>query len=304
MNLRHIRAFIALAEELHFGRAAKRLHIEQSPLSRTVRKLEADLGVTLFKRSPRGVRLTWEGRVFLEDAQRIALAVEQAQARAHAAAAGYHGTLRIALSDGIESARLSTLLAQCREEAPGVSIRLFETSLAQLLSGLNTGLFDAGLALANDVEGEIIAAPVWQDPLVVAMPARHPLLAFKKVPLKEVMGYPLVLCHPEVCGGCSKQCEHLLRSADVPPKVAEYVTTHTLMLALVAAGYGVGFSSAAHLAGCRQGDVAVRPLVDQTASLTTYLLRPAGVVTGSLLQFIERAERIGRLQVSAYRSVE
>ena len=302
MNLRHIRAFIAVAEELHFGRAAKRLHIEQSPLSRTIRKLEADLGVTLLKRSPREVRLTREGRTFLEDARRIALAVELAQARARAAAAGYQGTLRIALSDGIGPARLSALLALCREEAPEVSIRLVETPLAQLVSGLSGDLFDAGLALANEVDGEIVAVPVWQDPWVVVMPARHPLLAFKEVPLQAMMGYPLVLCHPEVCSGCSRQCEHLLHSADVPPMGVEYVTTHALMLALVAAGYGVGLSSAAHLASCQQADVVVRPLANQTTSLTTYLVRPTGAATEPLKQFIDRAERVGRLQTAAHRS--
>jgi len=303
MNLRHIRAFIAVAEELHFGRAAKRLHIEQSPLSRTIHQLESDLGVALLKRTPRGVRLTWAGRIFLEDAQRISLAFEQAQARARAAAAGYHGTLRIALSDGIGPARLSALLALCRGEAPNVSIRLFETPLGQLLSGLGMDLFDAGLALSDEVGEEIVASPVWQDPLMVAMPVRHPLLAFKEVPLEEVVSYPLVLCHPEVCEGCSRRCERLLRSVAAQPKVAEYVTTHDLMLALVAAGYGVGFSSTAHLASCRQTEVVVRPLAGQSASLTTYLLRPAGEPTGPLMQFIERAERVGRLQANGHPSV-
>ena len=303
MNLRHVRAFIAVAEELHFGRAAKRLHIEQSPLSRTIRKLESDLGVALLKRTPRGARLTWAGRIFLEDARRITMAFEQAQARARAAAAGQHGTLRIGLSDGIGPARLSALLALCREEAPNVSIRLFETPLGQLLSGLSMDLFDAGLALTDEVSDGIVAAPVWRDPLVVALPARHPLLAFKEVPLEEVASYPLVLSHPEVCEGSSRQCERLLRSVTAQPKVAEYVTTHNLMLALVAAGYGVGFSSAAHLASCRQAQVVVRPLADRSASLTTYLLRPAGEANGPLMQFIDRAERVGRLHANGQPSI-
>lgn len=101
MNLRHIESFIAVAEELHFGRAAKRLHIEQSPLSRRIGRLEADLGVTLLHRNGRGVRLTGAGRVFQEDARRVMLACEQAQARSRAAAAGYCGTLRIGLAGDI-----------------------------------------------------------------------------------------------------------------------------------------------------------------------------------------------------------
>ena len=297
MNLRHLCCFIAVAEELHFGRAARRLHIEQSPLSRTIRQMEADLGVTLLDRSPRGVRLTLAGQVLLEDARRVLLAFEQAQTNARAAA-NHRNTLRIALSGDMGQARLSALLALCREEAPRVGIRIFEAPLEQLVGGLRNDLYDAGFAfsLAGEVDSGIVATLVWRDPLVVALPARHPLLAFKEVPLEEVASYPLVLCDPQVCEGCSRQRERVLRTVDAQPTVAEYVTTHSLMLALVAAGYGVGFSSAAHLAGCHQADVVVRPLADETASLTTYLLRPEGEIMEPLRQFIDRVERVGRPQ--------
>ena len=252
MNLRHLRCFIAVAEELHFGRAARRLHVEQSPLSRTIRQLEADLGVTLLERTPRGVRLTPAGQVFLEEARRVLLTLEQAQTKARAVAAGHRGTLRIALAGGVGRTRLSALLALCREEAPEVGIRLFEAPLSQVVGGLGNDLYDAAFAMAGEMEAGVVARPVWQDPLVVAIPARHPLLAHKRVPLDEVVGYPLVLCHPQVCQECSRQCERLLRLVETPPVVAEYVTTHSLMLALVAAGYGVGFSTAAHAVACRQ----------------------------------------------------
>lgn len=294
MNLRHLRCFIAVAEELHFGRAARRLHIEQSPLSRTIRKLEMNLGVTLLRRTPRGASLTWAGQVFLKDARRVMLTVEQAVARARAAASGFQGTLRIALSGDIGRTRLSALLALCREEAPQVNIRLSEVPLAQLVYGLNADLFDAGFAMVDEVEDGIVAKPVWDDPLVVALPARHPLLAFKEVPLDEVLSYPLVLCDPQACEGCSKQRDRLFRSVEAQPTVAEYVATHGLMMTLVAAGYGVGFSSAAHLAAYQQADVIARPLADRTATLTTYLLRSHGNVMEPLQQFIDRAERVGR----------
>ncbi|MCZ2077013.1 MAG: LysR family transcriptional regulator, partial [Bryobacterales bacterium] len=173
MNLRHLRCFIAVAEELHFGRAARRLHIEQSPLSRTIRKLETTLGVTLLSRTPRGATLTWAGRVFLDDARRIMLSVEQAVASAKAAASGSQGILRIALSRDIGRARLSALLALCREESPQVNIRLSEVPLTELVQGLNANLFDAGFAMVNEVEDGIIAEPLWADPLVVILPARH-----------------------------------------------------------------------------------------------------------------------------------
>ena len=171
MDLRHLRCFIAVAEELHFGRAARRLHIEQSPLSRTIRKLETTLGVTLLSRTPRGASLTWAGRVFLEDARRVMLSVEQAVARARAAASGFQGTLRIALSRDLGRARLPALLALCRAESPQVKIRLSEVPLTELVQGLNADLFDAGFAMIDEVEDGIVAQPLWADPLVVA-PAR------------------------------------------------------------------------------------------------------------------------------------
>lgn len=293
MNLRQLHCFIAVAEELHFNRAARRLHIEQSPLSRIIKKLEADLGVILLERTSRGIRLTWAGQVFLQDAHRVILAFEQAKANAKSAATGYRGTLRIALSDGIARTRLTALLAICREEEPEVEIRLFETSFVQNVKGLHDDLYDAGFALANEVDDGIVAEPIWQDPLVVAVPARHPLLAHKHVPLHEVVTHPLVLCHPEVCEGCSRQVERLLCSVDARPVVVERVTSHDLMLALVAAGYGIGFSSAAHLGACSYADVVTRPLAGCSGVLTTYLLRPDAQPSEQLSNFIGRANRVG-----------
>lgn len=293
MDLRHLRYFIAVAEELHFGRAAERLNIEQSPLSRTIKKLESELGVVLLERASRGTRLTWAGQVFLEDARRVLLCLEQAKTNAKAASTGYRGTLRIALSDGIARSRLTALLALCREEEPEVEIRLFEIPLSKQLKGLRNDLYDAGFALADDVEDGLIAEPVWHDPLVVAVPSRHPLLAHRRVPLDEVMNYPLVLCHPEVCEGCSQQLERLLRSVDTQPVVAERVVTHDLMLTLVAAGYGVGFSSAAHLEACQQKDVVARPLAGRSHMMTTFLLRPDNEPSEQLSNFIRRVNHVG-----------
>ena len=293
MEIRHLRYFIAVAEELHFSRAAERLNIEQSPLSRTIKQLESELGAILFDRAKRGTRLTWAGQVFLEDARRVLLCIDQAKANVKAAATGYRGTLRIALSDGIARTRLTSLLALCREEEPEVEIRLFEIPLAQQLKGLRTDLYDVGFALSEDVEDGIIAEPVWHDALMLAVPTRHPLLSHKRVPLDEVMNYPLVLCRPEICQGCSQQLERLLNLVDAQPVVAERVATHDLMLTLVAAGYGVGFSSAARLEASRHTDVIIRPLAGTPFMMTTYLLRPDSEPSEQLDNFIHRVKQVG-----------
>ena len=114
MELRHLRCFLAVAEELHFARAAEKLHIEQSPLSRTIKELEADVGEQLFIRTSRSTRLTRAGKLFLEHVPRIFTALQQARDSVKAAANGFHAQLRIALSDGITPSRLPTLLALCR----------------------------------------------------------------------------------------------------------------------------------------------------------------------------------------------
>ena len=302
MKLRHLRCFIAVGEELHFGRAARRLHVEQSPLSRTIRQLEADLGVTLLERMPRGVCLTPAGRVFLEEARRVLLTLEQARTKVRAVAAGRQGTLRIALTGCVGQVRLPALLALCREEAPEVGIRLFEAPLPQVVGGLGNDLYDAALAMASVMESGVVAMPLWQDPLVVVIPARHPLLEHKRVPLEEVVRYPLVLFDPQASGECSRQFERLLRLVETLPVVAEYVTTHSLMLALVAAGYGIGFSSAAHVPTYRQAELIFRPLDDDSATLTTYLLHPDGTLSESLRYFIDRAQRAGHMTMDTQRT--
>ncbi len=285
MELRHLRYFIAVAEELHFARAAERLHIEQSPLSRAIKDLECDLDVQLLERTTRNTRLTWAGQVFLDEAKRVLSAVDQAKASVKAAATGYRGTLRIALSDGIDPVRLAALLAQCREEEPDVEIRLFEAPLAQQLKGLRGGLYDAGFAQASEVGEDIVVQSVWSDPLVIAVPARHPLLAHKRIPLTELIRYPLVLCHPELCEGYYKQIERILRTVDAEPLVAEHAATFDLMMTLVAAGYGLSFASESHMMVCRHPEVVARPLAGRAHLLTTYLLRPSTESSEPLSRF-------------------
>jgi DNA-binding transcriptional LysR family regulator len=288
MELRHLRCFVAVAEELHFARAAERLHIEQSPLSRAIKELEYDLRAQLFERTTRSTRLTWAGRVFLEDVRRIFAAIDQAKLNVTAAATGYHGTLRIALSDGFAPPRLASLLARCLVEEPEVKIRLFQIPFSDQIKGLRSDLYDAGFAQTADVGDGIIAEPVWTDPLVVAIPARHPLLTHKRVPLASLLQFPLILCHPEICEGYTRQIERVLRTAEIKPQIAEHVVTHDLLLILVAAGYGVGLTSSGQVDASRHPDVVIRPLAEDGVALTTYFLRPDIEPSEQLSHFIDR----------------
>ncbi|MFH2719504.1 LysR family transcriptional regulator [Enterobacter hormaechei] len=292
MELRHLRCFLAVAEELHFARAAERLHIEQSPLSRAIKELEEELGASLFARTTRSTRLTRAGTLFLEHVRRIFVALQQARDSVKAAANGFHGQLRVALSGGITPSRLPALLALCRKDEPEVEIRFFEVTLAQQIKGLNDDLYDLGFAQTDEAGAGIVATPVWSDALMVAVPARHPLLAHKRIPLDELLRYPLVLCDPHACEGHAKHVDRVLRRSDKEPLIAERTASCDLMMALVSAGFALGLAGAAHIAVSREQGVVARPLASNVPPLTTYLLRLEGEPSDVLARFIERVQAI------------
>jgi DNA-binding transcriptional LysR family regulator len=289
MEFRHLRYFIVVAEELHYARAAARLHINQSPLSRAIAELERDLGVQLLERTTRSTRLTAAGKAFLIAAKRILCAQEQARASAKAVASGYCGSLRIAVSEGVAHPRLVSLLARCREEDPDVKIELSEVTLVEQLEGLRTDLYDAGFAHAP-CGGEGIAAQVaWSDALVVAVPARHPLLATPRIAIEELIRYPIILCTPELGDAAQRSIERLLLGVTATPAVIEQASSLELMLTMVSAGYGVGFANESLITACRRPEIVTRPLAGQPTELTTYLLRPAAQPCQELSRFIDRA---------------
>ncbi len=292
MELRHLRCFLAVAEELHFARAAERLHIEQSPLSRAIKELEEDLGAQLFLRTTRSTRLTRAGKLFQEHVPRVFAALQQARESVKAAASGFHGQLRVALSDGITPSRFSTFLALCRQDDPEIEIRLFEVPLTQQIRGLHDDLYDVGFAQSDETGDGIIAEAVWDDPLMVAVPARHPLLTYRHLPLNEVLRYPLVLGDAQAYEGHARQIDRVLRRAEQEPLIAERVASIDLMMALVSAGFALGLAGASQIAASREPGVVARPLEVRSPVLTTYLLRLDGEPSEALVRFVERVNSI------------
>ena len=288
MELRHLRCFLAVAEELHFARAAERLHIEQSPLSRAIKELEEDLGAQLFVRTTRSTRMTRAGKQFFEYVPRIFASLQQAKDSVKSATNGFHGQLRIALSDGISPTCFSALLAICRQEEPEIEIRLFEVPVSQQIKGLLDDLYDVGFAQLDEVGEGLTAEPVWNEPLMVAVPARHPLLAYKHVPLDELLRYPLALSDTSTCEGHARQVERVLRRANQEPLIADRVTSFDLMMTLVSAGFALGLAGASQIAAGREPSVVARPLAGSSHMLTTYLLRVCGEPSDAVARFIER----------------
>ncbi|UBT80459.1 LysR family transcriptional regulator [Pseudomonas amygdali] len=274
MELRHLRYFVILAEELNFARAADRLHIEQSPLSRAIKELEDKLGVMLFDRDRRGTKLTHAGTVYLQDARRILSSLKQAHENIQAVSAGYHGSLRIAVSDSAIDPRLSDFLTRCRAEEPETEVRLSEIPFSEQLRGLRSGDFHIGLAHTNGVGDDVIAEPIWYSRIVAALPSRHPLLVHKELSLEQLAPFPLVMFDPQICEGYFRRLTRLMCEQGHEPNVIEHATSPDVMFTLVAAGYGIGFTSSARVATCHHPNIVVRPLAVESAVITTYLLRP------------------------------
>ena len=250
--------------------------------------MEEELGARLFLRTTRSTQLTRAGRQLLEHVPRIFTALEQARDSVKSAANGFFGQLRIALSDGVTPSRLPALLAQCREEDPEIEIRLFEVPLGQQIKGLHEDLYDAGFSMTEDGGDGILVTPVWEDELMVAVPARHSLLAHKRVPLQEVLRHPLVLGDPAVCEGHARQVDRFLRKLNQEPLIVQRVATFDVMMTLVSAGLALGLAGSAHIASCRESGIVGRPLAGKPPMLSTYLLRRDAEPSEMLARFIER----------------
>lgn len=149
-------------------------------------------------------------------------------------------------------------------------------------------LFDIGLAQSAEVGEDLVAEPVWFDPLAVAVPVRHRLLTYRYVPLDEVLRYPLVLCDSHVCKEFWQQLQQVLGTVDTRLTIGERVPTLELMMALVAAGYGLGFASLARITELNNPDVVAGPLAGCPAMLTTYLVGREGEPAEQLSRFVDR----------------
>ncbi|WP_225830668.1 LysR family transcriptional regulator [Streptomyces sp. NK08204] len=187
MELRQLAYFIAVAEELHFGRAADRLHIVQSAVSQQIQRLERELGADLFDRSPRRVRLTAAGERLLPEARAVLAAVEKARACVVVPAG-----LRVGTSTGLGT-HLDRVLAAFAERAPDVPVELVSLPVGERLARVAAGRLDAAFVRAAEPPPGVRVLPLWPDPLVAALPAAHPLAARAEIDVADLAELPLAL---------------------------------------------------------------------------------------------------------------
>ena len=271
VELRHLRYFIAVAEELNFSRAAERLHMAQPPLSAAIRQLERDLGVDLFVRTTREVKLTDAGHAFLQGARRTLADAERATEDAKRAAAGELGHLRIAYSWSTRFETLPALGRAFREGHPDVELLAQEMWNARMPAAFASGSIDIGLSLCPEIAAELELAPIRRERMVVLLPAAHRLAGEEAIPLSALSDEEFVVFPREIAPRLHDAFMAIYRRAGFEPRVRNE-SFHT--------GWDLGVLSeipAAAIApqtvavGVPDGIVAV-PLSEPTDSLETCLV--------------------------------
>jgi len=258
MELRHLRYFVAVAEELHFGRAAARLHVAQPALSRQIRSLEEEMGLRLFERDRRRVALTAAGAVFLGEARFLLGHVDDAVEAARRADRGELGSLRIGYVPAVVTTGLPEIVRGFRKRFPGVDVRLQEMNPAMQVEALLGERVDVGFVRGPIHEPALAAQTVLEEPLVAALPSGHRLGRHKRLGLAMLAGEPFVLQARSRGPGSHDHILAICRNAGFTPRVVQE-GSQTDILSLVASGAGVAIVPAS-LRVIRRAGVLYRPL--------------------------------------------
>jgi DNA-binding transcriptional LysR family regulator len=219
VELRHLRYFIAVAEELNFSRAAQRMHMAQPPLSAAIRQLERDLGVDLFTRTTREVKLTDAGRAFLDGARRTLADAERAAEDAKRAAAGELGHLRLAFSWSTRFETLPALGRTFRKGHPDVELLVQEMWNARMPAAFANGSIDIALSLCPELAAELELAPIRTERLVALLPAAHPLAREEAIPLTALADEQFVVFPREIAPRLHDAFMAIFRRAGFEPQV-------------------------------------------------------------------------------------
>ena len=290
VELRHLRYFRAVAEAENFRRAAERVHVDQSPLSRSVRELEDHIGVELFVRSHRGTRITPAGAKMLEEVKVIFDTIEDAFQAVRKVAGRRRQSLRVGIADGLAQLRLSHFLSHWRSAFPLIELHLIECHAVELAEALRRDEIDIGLSFGvDDMEG-VARETAWSDAVVVVLPAAHALASREALSMDEVIGQTLVLFDPAHKPGLCRQLDTLIRSntSSQRPRVAGMAAGLPGFITQIGAGFGIGLADAGHMATLARPDIAIVPLADRSVAVKTFVLwkQSMAALDDSIHQFV------------------
>jgi DNA-binding transcriptional LysR family regulator len=239
MELRQLRYFVAVAEELHFGRAARRLHLSQPPLSQQIIALEREIGVQLFARTGRGVQLTTAGSRFLDHARGVLRQASQAVSSAQRASRGEIGELSIGFIGSLAFTYMPRVVQLFVRRYPGVTLLLNEQTIAEQVDALQDGRLQVGLlrppVTAADLESETLLV----EPFIVAIPSDHPLAAHRRISIRMMRGQPLIMVPGRFGLRYYSQVLGLFRRAGFEPTVVQEIRHLNAAIGMVSAGLGL-----------------------------------------------------------------
>lgn len=239
MELRHLRYFVAVAEELSFRKAAEKLHMAQPPLSAQIKALEQELRVRLFDRTTRSVQLTHSGRVFLAEARSVLTASWQAEQRVRDAEHGLAGTLRVGMIAPVTNAWLAGILRRFRQQFPGVQLSLFDLTSTEQLRRLRARELDAGLLRPPVGFPELEYKFVGESRQVLAVPTGHRLAKKRQLRWEDFHDQELVLIHPSAQHGFYDAFLAECAKAGAKPRPVQYANDIQTKMWLISAGFGI-----------------------------------------------------------------
>lgn len=289
MELRHLRYFIAVAEELHFGRAAQVLGISQPPLSQQIQALEQEVGARLFERTNRRVELSEAGRLFLQEARLVLAQVDKAADVARRAQSGELGELKIGFTS---SAPFNSSIPQAifafRQAFPAVHLNLQEMSSTEVAESLVDESIQVGLMRPLPLPDSLSVVELMREPLVAVLNAGHPLVegSERGLHLAQLAQEPFVFFPRTYGSGLYAQLLNLARDAGFSPHFAQEAGEAMTIIGLVAAGLGVSVLPASYQR-IRIDGVVYRTLLDPEAMTAVWLVQRKGVQTPMAKGFVE-----------------
>jgi DNA-binding transcriptional LysR family regulator len=294
IELRRLAQFAAVAEELHFGRAAARLHMTQPPLTQAIQALEAELGLQLFERTRRSVALTPAGEALLQQARKLLAAADALPAQVQAAAQGFSGQLRLAFVSSIAYGPLPAWLRGFREQCPDVQLQLREATLDVQLEAFDADEIDAGFVLhaPGAAPAGFAAWTALREPLVLALPEGHALARARAPALAQVLAEPLVIFPRAISPSLFDAVLAFYRVHGVSPRIAQEAIQMQTIVNLVSVGMGVAWVPLAVTQLQRPGIVYRRVPAARLGSETSLLWRePALPVVRRFVAHVQRKPR-------------
>lgn len=282
---------MAVAEELHFRRAAQRLHMAQPPLSQQIRKLEEELGVELLRRAHRRVELTDAGRVFLPEARRTLAHAERAFGSARSAGRGELGWLRIGFVGSVAYELLPRLLKEFRKHYPGVQLELRELTTEEQIEALENGDIDLGLARDLEPRAGVTVTPLFNERLLAALPASHHLAQKGALTISELADDDFVVVPRDRVPRLYDRFVYLCRSANFDPIISQEALQFATILGLVSAETGVAIVPGV-VQEFRKEGVAFVPLAESEATSEVVLVHVSERYSPTLTTFMQTAHQV------------